>query len=136
MDYGWVLYESWDGLQIGHRWVWHMSHMNQKWVTYGSQDRLWITYKSQVALRCVHICTRTQTRQVEARHTRTYVLIATRGKMLSFAESVNDSLWSTDSRRIAFIRPQTNQRQFSSPGLHVYIATHASSRPASRAFLF
>ncbi len=40
------------------------------------------------ALRCIHICTQTQTRQAEARHTRTYALIATRGKMLSFAEPV------------------------------------------------
>ncbi len=87
-------------------------------------------------LMCIHICTRTQTRQAEARHTRTYALIATRGKMLSFAEPVKDSLWSTDSRWIAFVRPQTKQRQFSSPQLHVYIATHASPRPASRAFLF
>ncbi len=47
-------------------------------------------------LRCVHICMRTQMRQAEARHMRTYALIATRGKMLSFAEPMNDSLWSTD----------------------------------------
>ncbi len=87
-------------------------------------------------LRYVHICTRTQTRQAKAKHTRTYALIATRGKMLSFAEPVTDSLWSTDSRQIAFIRPQTEQRQFSSPRLHVYIATHASLRPASCTFLF
>ncbi len=56
--------------------------------------------------------------------------------MLSFAEPVNDSLWSTDSRRIAFVRPQTEQRQFSSPWLHVYIATHASPWPALHTFLF
>ncbi len=43
-------------------------------------------------LRCVHICTRTQTMQAEARHMRTSALIATRGKMLSFAEPVNDPL--------------------------------------------
>ncbi len=87
-------------------------------------------------LRCVHICTQTQTRQAKARHTRTYALIATRGKMLSFAEPVNDSPWSTYSRRIAFVRPQTEQRQFSSPRLYIYITTHASPWSASRAFLF
>ncbi len=86
--------------------------------------------------RCVHICMWTQTRQAEARHMRTYALIATRGKMLSFAEPVNDSLWSANSRQIAFVRPQTKQRQFSSPRLHIYIATHASPWPASCVFLF
>ncbi len=60
-----------------------------------------------------------------------YALIAARGKMLSFAEPVNDY-----SRRIAFVRPQTEQRQFSSPWLHVYIAMHASPQPASHVFLF
>ncbi len=90
----------------------------------------------RVELRCVYICMRTQTRQAEARHARTDALIATWGKMLSFAEPVSDSLWSTDSRRIAFVRPQTEQRPFSSPRLGVHIATHALPRPASRAFLY
>ncbi len=98
---------------------------------------LWGWWVYHISLkRCVHICTQTQTRQAEERHIRTYALIATRGKMLSFAEPVNDSLWSTDSRWIAFIRPQTKQRQFSSPWLHIYIATHATLRPTSRMFLF
>ncbi len=76
-----------------------------------------------------------KTRQAEVRHMRTYALIATRGKMLSFTEPVNDSLWSTDSRWIAFVQPQTKQMQFSSPRLHVYIATLASPGPASCVFL-
>ncbi len=37
-----------------------------------------------------------------------------------------NSLSSTDSRLIVFVRPQTEQRQFSSPWLYVCIATHAS----------
>ncbi len=48
MHFRWVIYESPDGLQIGHRWVLHRSHKSQKWVALESQDRLhmnhiWVT---------------------------------------------------------------------------------------------
>ncbi len=50
MHYTWVVYESRDGLQIGHRWVSHRSHMSQRWVALGSENKLqmnhitWIKY--------------------------------------------------------------------------------------------
>ncbi len=87
------------------------------------------------ALRCVHICMRTQTRQAEARHMQTYALIAIRGKMLSFAEPVNDSLWSTDSRRIAFVRPQTEEAVFLSSVTRLHCYTCLASACLARIFV-
>ncbi len=59
MDYRWVIYKSRD-LQIGHPWVPHRSHTNQRWVAHGSQDRLqigqrWISYELWAALQIGHM---------------------------------------------------------------------------------
>ncbi len=71
--------------------------------------------------RCVHICTQTQTRQAKARRMWTYALIATRGKILSFAEPVNDSLWSTNSRCVHSASDRTEAVFLSSvTRLHCY----------------
>ncbi len=57
-DYRLVIYESQNGLQIGHRWVSHGSRMCQGYVAYRSQDRLqtgqkWITDESWVRYRWI-----------------------------------------------------------------------------------
>ncbi len=43
-DYRWVIYESRDGLQIGHKWVSRRSYISQRWVAYGLQDKLQINH--------------------------------------------------------------------------------------------